>query len=308
VVAVEKAKKLVEHDEVDVLLGCLWGASVVAVAGYVNGTDVCYAPFVQQSMQAIRNAPDNVVLPTGTLAGSTYAAGLYTYDELGYRTATTCYQDFLAGEEFIGGFETGFKDSGGNIIQRQGIAAGTIDFAPYLTNLEDADCLAYWLAGTMNIFLDQYYEFNVEQPILPQSYWCLELEPLMALGDAPLGMVSSGHANEWVTDLPLNAAFVEAMYARGYAPVHYAYSSNMVTLTFLEAVKATGGDTSPEKLMPAWRNVSINTPMGPISFDEEGCGIGNYYVYEWTKEGDEYYWKTLKAYEQMSMKCPAIDG
>ena len=128
------------------------------------------------------------------------------------------------------------------------------------------------------------------------------------MGDIPLGIITSGHANEWATDLPLNAPFVEAMYERGYLPIAYAYSIYIATATFLEAVEATGGDTSPEKLHAAWLKVKIDTPAGPISFDEQGCGIGSLYVYQWTKEGGEYYWKPIKVYEQISMKCPAIDG
>jgi len=308
VVAVEKAKKLVEHDQVGVLIGALWGASSIAVASYASQAGVCYSTYIQESMGCLRNTPNYTVMPYGTLAGGNVPAGYYAYDVLGYRTATTVYQDFIAGEEFIGGFEAGFKERGGTIVQRQAVPPGTIDFAPYLTNLKEADCLAYWLAGTMNIFLGQYYDFGVKIPIIPVAGWCLEMEPLKEMGDKALGIVTSGHANEWVTDLPLNAPFVEAMYDRGYLPINYAYSIYVATATFLEAVEATGGDTSPEKLHAAWLKVKMDAPMGPISFDEQGCGIGNLYVYEWSKKDGEYYWKPIKEYERISMKCPAIDG
>lgn len=308
VVAVEKAKKLVEHDKVEVLIGPLWGASSIAVANYASQAGVCVSGYIQESMVCLRQTPNYQVMPFGTLAGGNVPAGYYAYDVLGYRTATTVYQDFVAGEEFIGGFEAGFEERGGTIVQRQAIPPGTIDFAPYLTNLEEADVLAYWLAGTMNIFLSQYYEFQVKIPIIPVAGWCLESEPLREMGDIPLGIITSGHANEYVTDLPLNAPFVEAMYERGYLPIQYTYAITASTTTFLAAVEATGGDTSPEKLHAAWLKVKVDTPAGVISFDEDGCGIGDLYTYQWTKEGGEYYWKPIKVYEQISFKCSAIDG
>ncbi len=78
--------------------------------------------------------------------------------------------------------------------------------------------------------------------------------------------------------------------------------------TFLQAVEATGGDTSPQVLHDALSEGQNGYAAGPIAFDEEGCGIGNLYVYEWVKENGEYFWKVLQEFESVPMRAPIIDG
>jgi branched-chain amino acid transport system substrate-binding protein len=303
---VERARKLVEKDQVDVILGALFGNVVVAVAAYAKKAGVCYAPIVQQSMAALRTSPNNVVLPTGTLAGSTYPTGLYAYDERGYRTATILYSDYIAGEEFIGGFVEGFQSRGGTIIQRQPVPLGTVDFAPYLTNLKKADVMAFWYAGTMGPFLRQYYQFGVDLPVVAVTYWTIEPKIMNELGDKALGVIGGGHASTEIPT-PLNLKFIDSLQKKFgiSSPTHHMYSAYIVTGTFLEAVKGTEGDTSPEKLIEAWRSVKMETPMGVVSFDEKGCGIGDLYVFVFSKEGERYYWKVVKEYKQIRMKAPS---
>ncbi len=304
---IEKSKKLVDTDKAEVLIGALFGPVTIAVSKYASQAGVVFSAYIQESMECLRASPNYSLLPYGTLAGGNYSLGVYAAKEKGYKTATVIYNDFVAGQEFIAGFEQGFKDNGGSVIQRQAVPLGTVDFAPYLTNLQQADVLAFWFAGTMNIFLGQYYDFGVKIPILVPSVWCLETEPMQAMGDTPLGIVGSAHANEWVTDIPQNAAFVKAMYDRKALPIQYAYAMYVAVDTCLEAIKATGGDTSPDKLHAAWIKVKKDTPAGPISFDEQGCGIGNYYLYEWSKAGQGYYWKPIKEYKQLPYKVKGVD-
>jgi branched-chain amino acid transport system substrate-binding protein len=308
-VGVQKAMKLIERDQVDVIFGSLFGNVVVAVAGYVKKAGKPYAPFVQQSMSAIRTAPDNVVLPTGTLKGSTYPSGLYAYDKLGYKTATILYSDYIAGQEFIGGFVEGFQKRGGTIVQKQAVPLGTLDFAPYLTNLKKADVLAFWFAGTMGPFLKQYYEFKLGFPVIAPTHWTIEMEIMRELGDKALGVIGSGHSAEDIPT-PKNREFVDAMKKRlgeksaRYYMYHHVNSAYITTATYLEAAKNRVGDTSLEKIMKAWRAVKLETPMGVISFDKDGCGIGDIYVFKFAKEGGRYYWQIVQEYKQMPMRVP----
>jgi branched-chain amino acid transport system substrate-binding protein len=305
-VGVQKAMKLVEQDKVDVILGALFGNVVVAVAGYAKKAGIPYAPVVQQSMAAIRTAPDNVLLPTGTLKGSTYPSGLYANDKMGYKTATVLYSDYIAGQEYMGGFVEGFQKGGGTIIQRQAVPLGTLDFAPYLTNLKKADVMAFWFAGTMGPFLKQYYEFKLGLPVVAPTHFTIEIEIMRELGDKALGVIGAGHESETVPATAKNREFVEAMKKRlgGMHPNHYMYSAYVIAATYLEAAKATGGDTSLEKIVKAWRAVKMETPMGVISFDKDGCGIGDLYAFKFVKEGGKYFWQDVQAYKQMPMRVP----
>jgi len=305
-VGINKATKLVEQDQVDVILGALFAHVVVAVSGYAKKAGIPYAPIVQQSMTAIRTAPNNVVLPTGTMRGSTYPAGLYASEKLGYKTASILYSDYLAGQDFIGGFVEGFQKGGGVIIQRQPVPLGTLDFAPYITNIKKADVVAFWFAGVMGPFLKQYFEFNIGIPVVAPTNWTIEIEIMRELGDKALGVIGAGHYSE---DLPTpkNREFVEAMKKRlgGKPPNHYMNSAYVVISTYLEAVKATGGDTSLEKIIKAWRAVKVETPMGVVSFDKDGCAIGDLYVFKFTKKDGKYFWQQVETYKQIPMRSPS---
>ncbi len=301
----QKAKKLVEQDQVDAIIGTLNGGSTMAVAGYLKGIGTPFAPLVEQSVAAVRQGGNNTFLPWGTLRGSAYPLGQYAYD-LGYRTTTTIAQDFVAGYEFINGFETGFKSKGGTVIQSQLVPLGTLDFAPYLSNLKKADCLGLWLAGTMGPLLKQYYEFGNKMPVCMVTSSGEQMSTLAQLGDNALGMV--GQAQEWLeSPSGANKKFVEG-WAKKYGSLpetfRYSYGAYSSLLTLLDALKKTGGDTTPAKVIEAWKTVKTDTPSGTISFDQENCAIGDIYLFEYSKDGGKYYWKMLKEFKGIPKKMP----
>jgi branched-chain amino acid transport system substrate-binding protein len=307
-VGVQKAMKLVQQDKADVILGTLFGNVAIAVAGYCNRVGVPFAPYIEQSYSVIKTAPQGALLPTGTLKGSTYPGGLYAYDKLGFKTASILYSDYVAGEEYIGGFVEGFQKHGGSIVQRQAVPLGTLDFAPFLTNLQKADVVAFWFAGTMGPFLKQFFEFKQGQPVIAPTYWTIEPEIMNELGDKAVGVIGTGHDSPEM-NFAKNRQFVEAMKKRlnGETPNHYMYSAYITTATYLEAAKATGGDTSRDKIIKAWRKVKIETPMGVVSFDKDGCGVGDLYVFRFQKEKGNYHWQIVDEgqYKQKPVRAPS---
>lgn len=304
VTAVDKAKKLVENDRVDAIIGTLNGGCTVGVAGYLKDIGTPFAPLVEQDIVTVRQGGDNAFLPWGTLSGSAYPLGQYAYD-LGYRTATFITQDFVAGYGFMAGFVEGFKSKGGTVIQEQKVPLGTLDFAPYLSNLKEADCLGIWLAGTMGPLLKQYYDFGKTMPVCMVTSSGEQMSTMAQLGDKALGMV--GQAHEWVENpIAANKKFVDG-YRKNYGEHEawrYSYGAYSSLLTLLDALKKTGGDTTPAKVIEAWKKVKTDTPSGTISFDEEGCAIGDIYLFEYSKDGGKYDWKMIKQYKGISKKMP----
>jgi ABC-type branched-subunit amino acid transport system substrate-binding protein len=125
------------------------------------------------------------------------------------------------------------------------------------------------------------------------------------LGDKPLGIIGSGRVNEWTPGYPLSDRFKAAMKKKMGGVNEYAYSTYVAVATLLEALKSTAGDTSAETLIKAWRGVKADTPAGVISFEEDGCGIADQFIFQYAKdEGGAYYWKTIKKYPKMRQKIP----
>jgi len=57
----------------------------------------------------------------------------------------------------------------------------------------------------------------------------------------------------------------------------------------LNALKATGGNTDPEKLRAAILDLNLkDTPMGPLRFTLEGLGIINMHFMKTARAGDNY--------------------
>lgn len=311
-VALKNAQKLVESDKVDVLIGGLFGNVAIALAGYAKQAGVAYAPWQQQSLEVINTAPSNTILPTGTLAGSTYPGGVYAHDGLGYKTADLIFQDYAAGYDVSSGWIEGFTSKGGTIAQTQTVPLGTVDYAPYLTNMKKADCVAYWFADTD--FLQQYYNFGLKMPVSSMMPWSDPWEENTKAGDNAVGVFGSGHRDtispvhevNGIASTTAWSNFVAEVQSKiGQLPDHFMGSAYITVQTFLAAAKATNGDVKPSTLIPAWRKIKIETPLGTVSFDKDGCAIEDLYVFVFAKDGANYYWKEVAAYPQMDVRVPS---
>ncbi len=67
----------------------------------------------------------------------------------------------------------------------------------------------------------------------------------------------------------------------------------------IEALKATGGDTDPEKLKAAILKLNIQTPAGPLRFSPDRLGIVNIYICKIAKVDGEYAWQVVQTYRDV---------
>jgi len=237
-IGVEKARKLVESDKVAVIMGPLFTDVVIAVEKYL--TTASKTPLLLQDESAYecnKSPARNFFAHGGTMAGGTYQLGTYAY-KAGYRTATLILQDFAAGDEYVlKGFAAGFESQGGKIVQTQRVPLGTMDYAPYVTSLKEADILATWvIPPEMLLLLEQYYGYGKKMPVLIANE-CGWPELLMPeLGDNTVGIVT----NLWWArslDTPANKQFIDAYVKKyGKSPELFAAGNYTTMSIFLEAL------------------------------------------------------------------------
>lgn len=303
VVSVDKARKMVEADKVDVVLGPL--LSMFAVADYLTESRTPNIYFMHNGKGILEFGGGNTFLHFGTLEGLGYPLGLYAYDELGYRTATVIHDDFVAGEDFAGGTMKGFEARGGTIVQRQRSPLGNMDYSAYITAMNDADAVFFWFTPmSMLPFLTQYYDYGLKMPlVLP----CCNVasEPALAeIGDITLGMVGTSMYTPLI-DTDINKRFVDAFVKKvGTHPRTEGASSYIATTMFLEAVKIAGGDTSHEAIIDALHKVKVDTPAGTFSYTSEGLGIGDLFIQKVIKIGDRYAWEPIYKFSQIVLDVP----
>jgi branched-chain amino acid transport system substrate-binding protein len=278
----DKARKLAEVDKVNLIIGPVHAGAAMGMASYLDKVKV----------PNLAIAPHTDVEPLkhgwmfevcGTLRQATYGTGIYAYDKLGYRTATTLAQDYVAGHEFIAGFVQAFEEKGGKIVQEQWYPNGTTDFTSYFIAMKKADCLAAWWPGADAFAaFHQYRETGLQVPIIQPEDGGITTSPpaLKNLGQSAEGTVVTA-IYTYTADTPGNKQFVDAYRKRwdGELPAPMAGATYTSVQIALEAIRKLGGNiTSQEALRNALTDVSIDTVRGHISFNKDRVAIFTSFV------------------------------
>jgi len=304
-VALEKTKKLVEVDHVDAILGPLFSTAAYGMADYLKTSKVPLVTCIQYNTDILKFGGDNIYI-WGTLKISGYYLGLYAYEQLGYRTATVMAADDAPGEDYTGGFVQAFEEKGGTIVKQQRIPADAIDFSPYLPNMGTADCAVFWLHGNaVAPFLTAYSQYGATTPLLIPYNGPANEAALTQAGDASLGMIGCTDYSP-LLDNDLAKSFEAAFQAKYNEPTRPECARGYCACDMLlKAIEKTGGDTSPDALNAALKELKFDTPMGTLAFTPEGQMIGNAYIVKAVKVGDRYTWQPVFSYKEVTLQEPA---
>ena len=303
--AMDAARKLVEHDKVSMIIGPTVGGTQMAVSGYMNEVGI---PLIFTNP-----APPGVIfeghqwtfMSGGTEFQTSSPIGVYAAEELGYKTATVITGDWAPGHGFMTGFINGFTASGSEIIQEQYPPFDCADFGPYLTAFKDADTVVAWFDGTTTIrFLSQFHEFGIRErmPLLADFHGSFfapfilyHLPPEAA--EAVVGELCPTPYTP-LLEHETNKAFVQNWEAKiGEAPEDTDTGPYQGVQVVLAALEATGGDTNPEKLRDAILGVDLMGPEGPIRFDPgTHCALKTIYIGKVSKMGDLFVWEPVFTY------------
>ena len=136
--ALQKARRLVEQGNCDMLIGNLLANTGLAVANYVKGTGTPYfIPIIAADDLTQRQRIRNVIRVAGYSASEfTHPLGDWALKQ-GYRKIATVSQDYTFGHEQCGGLAQVFSEGGGEIVQQFWHPLNTADFSPYLGQLAD---------------------------------------------------------------------------------------------------------------------------------------------------------------------------
>lgn len=300
--SLEKAKKLVETDRVSLIIGPLHSGTGMAVAPYVSSAKIPNIAFSAHPWDWTAKF-DYTFGFMGSLRQSTKAMGWHAYDVLGLRKVTTIASDFVAGRMYMGGFIDGFVEKGGTVVQQQWTPLDTKDFAPYLTVLQPADATIAWISPPGGItFLKQYGEHGIykKMPLhAPMLTGFVEPAYAKEVGDSAKGIQGAGHYTS-LLDNPQNKRFVELFRSKYGKPPSWSMNANgyIAASVAIEALKATQGDTSADKLSKAIMGLKLDTPIGPVRFDSSRFGIRDGHIVEVTKVNGDWAWKVLKTYTE----------
>jgi branched-chain amino acid transport system substrate-binding protein len=273
-VGMQKLRKLVESDQIDILTGPVSSGVANAILDYVKQANIPWIISGAALAALTRDKKGPLIFRSSTTTWQTNAPlGEWTAKNLTKEIVATA-SDFAGGRDSVAEFKSAFAAAGGKVTKEVYPPLGCADFSPYLADIKSAKPAAVYCFFTGNDavnFIKQYDQFGLKGEIpLVASGFAVESEFLPAEGRSALGAISCLHYSDQL-DTPVNKVFVSAYKRRYNITTSVQSEYGYVAAKFIvEALKARGGDTSDkQKFADALRSVAFEAPRGPVRFDPE---------------------------------------
>ena len=297
--ALRGARKLVEQDGVDLVIGPLSGSEGIAIRDYSKTQPgVTFINGISGAMETTYVTPSENFFRFN-MDGSQWSVGLgdYVYNEKGYKTVATVGEDYSFVYTQVFGFVTEFCAAGGEVTERLWVPLGTKDFGSIIAALpDDVDAIYLGLGGGDAVnFLNQYQQAGGEANLIGGTIMVdgTVLSSEGAAKEALIGVPSSGpQADTW--DDPDWQAFIKS-YQDTFAPEDRFPSPSLLatgyynaTNAMLQCVAAVDGDLSDGQagFRDCLTNLSLDAPNGTITLDENRQAIGTNFVSEVVEQED----------------------
>jgi branched-chain amino acid transport system substrate-binding protein len=181
----------------------------------------------------------------------------------------------------------------------------TTDFGPYISQLKrDVNAVYAVFSGADALRFAKQYEdagLKARLPLIGGGTFTDE-HVLRTMGDEALGVITALHYSAALAN-PANRKFVQAYEAKfKQIPSYYSEGTYVAGLQLKRALEALGGDAeNGERLVAALRKVElIDTPRGPIRFDEYGNPIENIYVRKVERVGGKLQNSVIYTFQNVS--------
>ncbi|MBA4220948.1 MAG: ABC transporter substrate-binding protein [Methylobacterium sp.] len=291
--ALRAARKLVEQDKVQLILGPLSGSEGIAMRDYsktVPNVTVVDASSGALETTYVNPSPNYFRFNSN---GAMWMAGLgeYVFKDKGYKKLAVIGEDYSFPYTQVFGFALGYCKAGGQIVQRQWVPLGTKDFGSVIANIpDDVDAVFLGLGGGDAVnFLNQYGQTGGKAKFVGGSIM-VDQTVLSSRGAAKKLLVgtpsSGGVADAW--DDPKWKAWVKAYQDAFPADKRFASPSLFATnyynafngmATGLEKVNADLSDGGA-KFRAELAKVELDAPNGPIKLDDDRQAIATTFITE----------------------------
>jgi branched-chain amino acid transport system substrate-binding protein len=274
-VGVPAVQKLLQDEDVDVLVGLVNSATALGAADAVEQAEKVLV-IANAGADDLSGANDFIWRTSFSNGQVGYAIGKWAAGTPeGKKGAYAISADYAAGEEHANGFIKGFEEGGGKIVGSARTPFGTTqDFQPYLGKIPNSGAgltYAFYAGGEAVSFVKQYAEFGVKDSIpLVGSGFLTEGGVLVAQGAAAEGIKTS-QSYAPALDNAANKSFAAAYEkAAKRPPTVYAVQTWDAALVLDEAIQAAGTAEGPELAKALGELGKIkDSPRGPWSFKDQ---------------------------------------
>ncbi len=290
--AVNAARKLIEQDGVDIIVGPLSGSEGLALRdlskSYPGVTFLNGSSAAQDT--TLRDGSENFYRFGGEGAQWMVGVGDYAFNDMGYKSVAVIAEDYSFPYTQVLGFMTEFCEAGGTVPEKFWTPIGNKDYSSVVYSIpDDVDALFVALGGADAVnFLTQYSQAGGEKPIIGGSI-TIDQSILDSKGPfkkllvgAPAGTPTVGDydGDEWKA---FTASYTEAFPDGFSAPSIFAHHYYMSAKAAMLALDEVDGDLSDDQaaFRAALNDLTFTTPTGgTMRLDKNRNGVIDNFVTE----------------------------
>ncbi|MDX3905903.1 MAG: ABC transporter substrate-binding protein [Pigmentiphaga sp.] len=204
----------------------------------------------------------------------------------GIKNVYTIVSDYGPGLDAEKAFVKAFTEHGGKIVGSVRAPLSNPEFGPFLQRARDAKpdaVFGFVPSGDIGV---QFIKTYADRGLAKDGIKLITTGDLTddvfleTIGDAALGLITSHHYS-MAHDSPENKAFVDA-YKKAYGPDartnFYMVGSWDGMAAIYETARRLNGKIDGDKAVEVLRSLKIQSPRGPISFDENRDVVQNVYI------------------------------
>jgi branched-chain amino acid transport system substrate-binding protein len=289
-VAASRAKRLIESDKVDFVVGPIFSNILGAIFRPVTqGGAILISPNAGSSVFAGKQCSADFFVTSYENNQVHAVLGEYA-ERKGYKRAFLLAPNYQAGKDAIAGFKSRFR---GEVAGEDYVPLTQIDFQADLARIAEAkpDVIFTFMPGGLGVALvKQFHESGLAEHIPFLSAFTVDESTLPAEKDAALGLFG---AMTWAPDMDnaANHKFVDGYLAAYHAvPGSYAMQAYDAAQLIDSALSKTGGDTTDKaKLRAALHAADFASPRGAFRFNTNGYPIQDFYLVKAAKRPDGLY-------------------
>jgi branched-chain amino acid transport system substrate-binding protein len=285
-VAVNKAKELIERDQVDMVVGTTFSNVLMAIVKPVTEAGkILISPNAGPSALAGKACHKNFFSIAYQNDQVHQVLGHYA-QEKGFKRVALLAPNYQAGKDSLAGFKRSYK---GEVVTELYSQLGQVDFSAELAQIAAAapDAVFTFMPGGMGVNLvKQYRQAGLaETPFL--SAFTVDESTLPAQKEAALGFFGGA---TWAPNMdnPQSKAFVAAYEKKyGSVPGVYAMQGYDAARLIDSAVAAVGGKTGDtDGLRAALEKASFTSLRGDFKFGANHFPIQDFYLVKVAKRAD----------------------
>jgi branched-chain amino acid transport system substrate-binding protein len=289
-IGLQKARKFVSSDEVDMIVGPQASNVAMAILNFVKQSKTFLVVSAAGTDAITWEHSPHIVRTSLSGWQLVHPFGEWAYNHLS-KDIVILTADYVAGRDIAGVLRRAFTKKGGTVLKEIYTPLGTADFSPYLTVIRSFDSGAVYCflpgGSESTRFVQQYAESGIKSRLACYG-GMVDETTIGAIGKAALGVVSSTIYTDTL-DNAENKRFVPEYRAKTKEfPNLFSDYGFVVAQVLDETLKAIDGDTSnKDRLAEVMLKVSLNAPRGPFRFDPETHDpIQNVYVLEERQQGE----------------------